>query len=87
MRFVPVRKDIRAFLFEGKDTKPPSWFLEAYHRGDAMVTINNRDQYIIIRDGMEFRKAFAGDWIAIKESGRIFVLPDSEIKSDYVSME
>lgn len=83
MRLQSKPHEIEAFRFEERKTKPPQWFRDAYHTGKVMVTMNNKDQYILIFTKSGAHKAHMGDWVCRNSEGTLFVLSNTEVEKDF----
>jgi len=84
MKFKSKPHTIEAFQFTGRDIKPPKWFVEAYEKGQAIVTLDYKDiSYIVVVTKSGTHKAFIGDWVCINASNTMFVLSDEELKRGF----
>ncbi len=85
MKLQSIPHTIDAFRFEGTDTKPPKWFIEAVTDNQASVTFYGDDKYIsIYRDDHSYARAFVGEWICLNEQGTIFKLTNDEIRAGFI---
>lgn len=84
-KFKAIPHQIDAFYFDGDiSMKPPKWFVDAFHKGDVQITIDEKEgSYIVIYGNDQVEKAHKGYWICKHENGKMFTLSDERFKGSF----
>jgi monomeric isocitrate dehydrogenase len=87
MRLRSKPHEIEAFKFNGTCTIYPDWFKDAYTKGKAFITNNNKVQQIEVISRRGNQKAFKDDWVCLNKSNVLFVLSDEEILTHFEGVD